>query len=205
MKLCNITFNINDERTILKQSIPESAAEDEDKTIYRVCLADSVAHCMQAIAVDNRNACIGSEFILREVTVDENSQFLIKPTYLYKRKLVPDALENNEYWYLRSLHCNTYLCRITRFDYEFDIAWTCIDFKDCKTIIQKYLPNFNICKDIKNSKILYQSAMSYCDKHHLYNESDLIWDDIAMLPWAQTIKIHNLEYEVIKEIIGIHQ
>lgn len=50
MHFYNITFDIEDDNKMLYPYIPGTAGDNEDKTTPRVCLCDSVAHCMQAIA-----------------------------------------------------------------------------------------------------------------------------------------------------------
>ena len=42
MKLYNVSFNLDNIDNVIEPRIPESAAEDENKTFERVCLTDSV-------------------------------------------------------------------------------------------------------------------------------------------------------------------
>lgn len=198
MRLYNVTFNMQDKRRVLEPSVPESAGSGEDKTIKRICLADSVEHCMQAIAVGNRDIREGATFILREVdTKDLDKKLLIKPKELKEKGLVPDALENNEYWYLGKIKFNRVACKIVEFDAEIDLAWTCIPIKACRSVVKKYLPNFPVNR-YKITKNLYESAMDYCNKHKLWNESDAIWDELAMVPWAQKRRINHVKMLLIK-------
>lgn len=193
MTLYNVTFNIKDNRSILEPTIPDSAGDGENKTIKRVCLTDSVSHCMQAIAVGNRDIRVGASIIVRKVdTKYLDTSLLIKPKELKERGLVPDALENNEYWYLSAVNVKCGKYQIVNFDAEIDLAWTCININDCKEIIRKYLPLLNI-ERYRNTKNLYEYAMCYCNKYRLYDIQDIIWDELAMLPWAQKRSINKVQ------------
>lgn len=198
MLLYNVTFDISDLRTVLVPGIPETAAEDEDKSIARVCLTDSVEHCMQAIATGRRHIKKGAIITVRSVDSDElDKQFLLEPEVLRQRMLVPDALENNEYWYLGVVRFKHATYEIIDYTAEYDLAWTCINIEDCKRIINRYLQTFNTSV-FNSSKEMYEAAMHYCDYYSLWNEQDKIWDDLAELPWAQKITINSLELKEIE-------
>ena len=199
MKLYNVTFNMKDKRSVIEPSVPESAGNGENKTIKRICLTDSIEHCMQAIAVCNREIREGATFILREVdTKYLDNKLLIKPKELKENGLVPDALENNEYWYIGKIMFNRKVCKIVKFSAEIDLAWTCIPIQSCKDIVKKYLPAFPVNR-YKVSKNLYEAAMTYCNEHKLWNEEDAIWDDLAMVPWAQKRRIDYVKTVLVKE------
>lgn len=194
----NVTFNLNDTRDVLHPCIPESAAKDENKTIPRVCMTDSVEHCMQAIAVGNRDVQSGSKFILRKINI-KSDDGLINPRFLKETSYVYDAMENNEYWYLHPVKTENYLCEIISFDYEFDLAWSCISRKQCLDAVAKYM-NIKRFTRYKTSKGIYKAFCNYCTEHKLWDWEDGIWDDLAMLPWAQKTRIYNLKYKVIKQL-----
>lgn len=198
MLLYNVTFDQNDLRTVLTPSIPETAADDEDITIARVCLTDSIEHCLQAIAPERRNIKKGEIITIRSVASDNlNNQFLVDPITLREKMLVPDALENNEYWYLAKINFKCARYEIIDFDVDYDLAWTCIRIEDCKNIIKKYLQKFSV-GSFNNSKEMYQAAMHYCEQYSLWDEQDNIWDDLAELPWAQKIAINSVELRDIE-------
>ena len=193
MTLYNVTFNIKDKRNILEPSIPDSAGDGENKTIKRVCLTDSIAHCMQAIAVGNRDIRVGATLIIREVSLKNlDKKLLISPRELKERGLVPDALENNEFWYLGKVKFKCITCKIVDFDAEIDLAWTCIPIQSCREIIKKYIPKFPVYR-YKITKNLYEAAMQYCNKHQLWDTEDNVWDELAMIPWAQKRSIEDLK------------
>ncbi|MBO5390052.1 MAG: hypothetical protein J6A59_18320 [Lachnospiraceae bacterium] len=195
MKLYNVSFDLNNTNQILKPCIPYSVAADEDKTIPRVCLAKSPAHCMQAIATDTRQVYVGSNFILRTVDIKEDSDYIINPQVLFDRKYVPDALENLEYWSLKPVKCKVQHCVIEYFDYEREIAWSCIKLEDCWRIIKRFSgKEFNRCK---SAKTMYNAFSNWATENKQWEMLDDVWDTIAMLPWAQTTKIYNLKYRVL--------
>lgn len=193
MTLYNVTFDMNDRRNMIKPAIPNSAGDGENKTIKRVCLTDSVEHCIQAIAVGNRDVRVGADLIVREVELkDLNEELLISPKELKEKGLVPDALENNEFWYLGDVKFRCITCRIVEFDASIDLAWTCIPIQNCIEIVKKYIPKFPVYR-YKITKNLYESAMQYCNKHQLWDIGDNIWDDLAMVPWAQKRGINSVK------------
>lgn len=196
MKLYNVSFDLNNTNELLVPTIPHTAGPEEDKTSRRVCLADSVAHCMLAISTEYRNIAVGSKFILKTVEI-EPDKFLITPKQLIKYKKVPDALENNEYWYLYPIRCKSvYLCEITDFDSEIDLAWTCIKPEQCRDIVKKHTGlDFKRCK---TSKGIYKSFCKYAHERQLWSMMDDVWDELAELPWAQGRKMNKLNYKVIK-------
>lgn len=196
MKLYNVTFNINDKRNMLVPTIPDSAGTGENKTIKRICLTDSIEHCMKAIAVGNRDIAIGAKFIVREVDIPKNAKALVNPKQLHNNQFVPDALENNEYWYLHTVKCKVHLCEIIYFDFEHDLAFSCMQPNDVRLIINKYVPALKLGR-YKNSKNMYDAFCNYTNKNCLWDEFDAVWDELAELPWAQTTKILKLTYKVL--------
>lgn len=198
MRLYNVSFDTNDKTVVLRPRIPESAGEGENKTIARICLADSIEHCMQAIAVGNRDIRVGAEFVVHMVdTSSLQVGSLITPERLVQRGLVPDALENNEYWYLSPVLSNRGVFRIENFDAEICLAWTCIEIEDCRRIVSKYLPDFHVNR-YRNSRNLYEAAMAVCNEKHLWDIEDAIWDELAELPWAQK---RELKHVVAKKLL----
>lgn len=197
MILYNVSFNMNNLSHVMVPMIPESAAEDENKTIPRICFTDSVEHCMQAIAVGNRDISVGNKFILRTIEVSNRNPKIVTPTKLFNSKYVPDALENKEYWCLKTTKCRLYIYQINDFNYEFDLAWTCIPLSGCVEILSKYA-NITYTK-CKTAKAAWNKFCLYTEKYRLWNEQDNAWDDLAMLPYAQATKIYNLRY-TFKEI-----
>lgn len=199
MKLYNVTFDLKNTNNILTPAIPESAGNGENKEIKRVCLTDSIEHCFQAIASCNREVRKGAKFIIKEVDVEED-ELLITPDFLFKEGYVPDALENNEYWYLDTLKANVSIAEIEFFEYEFTLAFSCIPKEKCLETISRYTSIENF-KNYKTSKEMYESFVSWADSEKKYNLSDEIFEDLAMIPWAQKTKIYNLKYKVLERKI----
>lgn len=199
MKLYNVTFDLTNTNNILTPTIPESAGNGENKEIKRICLTDSAEHCMQAIASCNREVKKGGKFILKEVEIEE-SELLITPDFLYKESYVPDALENNEYWYLDNLVANVSVCEIEFFEYDFVLAYSYIPKEKCLEIISKYT-SIEDLKDCKDSKEVHEKFIDWADKRKEYDMMDNVFEDLAMLPWAQKTKIYNLKYKVLERKI----
>jgi hypothetical protein len=196
MKLYNVTFDSKDRRKIIAPSIPNATCDGENKTIKRVCLADSIEHCMQAVS-NTRNMRNGAIVFVREVdTKDLDSKKLIKPKVLRERGLVPDALVNNEYWYLDKVEFRCAECEIIKFDVEAAFAWSCIDIKDLQEIVKKVLPKFPAGR-YTIAEHLFEAALHYADSLKLYDTEDYIYDNLADLPLAQCLKINSVKLKKI--------
>lgn len=195
MKLYNVSFDLRMTNDLLIPSIPFTTGDGEDKITKRICLTDSVANCMQAISTEYRHIAVGSKFLLKTVEIKPD-QYLIGPQQLVNWRKVPDALENKEYWYLKPVFCESVQkCEITYFNHEMDLAWTCISVEQCREIVRKYTGlEFNRCK---TSKGLYDAFCKWAHERSYWSMLDNVWDDLAMLPWAQKTRIYNLKYKIL--------
>ena len=196
MKLYNITFNLDDTRTTLIPTIPVSAGTGEDTNIKRICLSDSIAHCMQALACNHRDVRKESRFIVREFDIDPNDCNLIYPEELFFGNYVPDALENNEYWYLRDLSANVYTCEITSFKHDYCLAYTCIKPKDCLRILRRYDNLFNALPN-ESSEHMHKRFEEQAATLNYWDMIDEVFEDLRMLPWAAKTEIYDLCYKRI--------
>ena len=192
MKLYNVTYNLGDTSTTLIPKVPDSAGDDEDRTTPRVCLADSLEHCLQAFGSHYRNLNKGARILIREVDVDENDAYLRKPLYLKETGKVLDALENNEYWYLKPIECIVRKAEIIDADTEFTIGWTCVPIEECRKIISMYSPvDVN---EYDNSEELYYAFIRWAEVNKKWNEEDTVWDEIVdRNPWARKTEIQKVE------------
>lgn len=197
--LYNVTFDLADMSTHLVPYIPYSAADDEDRKTKRVCFADSIEHCISAIGSCNRNLYTGCMIVVR--SVDENSldqSRIISSQELYDTHKVPDALENNECWYLDEVDVTREIYTICNFIFEYDIAFTCIKREDLADLIYKYNPDSPM--KIKESiEYAYNRTVGELQKKERYDDSDAFEDKVAGLPWAQRIKISNLKMKKIND------
>ena len=194
--LYNITFDVEDTRTVLEPSIPESAADDEDKTIPRVCLSSSVESCVRAVATNKRSLYRGSTLIVRSVNTSTLDKcYLWTPDRLFIDNRVPDALETQEYWYCNTVQVDRKIYTVEDFDHEHVINWTCLQTEQVQNIATKYCDisahTFQSAFDI------YQYVTRYLETDRKYEESDDFYEEIVELPWAQGIRISNLR---LKEV-----
>lgn len=197
MKFYNVTFNLKDTRNVLIPSIPESAGTGENKTIKRVCLADTIEHCMQAVG--RRDIRDGARFIVREVDIPLNKKTLLHPRYLKEHGYVPDALENNEYWSLEPIKCKLYICEIIKFDFDMTIAWSCITRNQVLSIIGKYTKTKSF-ERYKTSQGVYNAFCKWINKREYWDIEDSVWDELVELPWAYKTELKSVQYKVLKEI-----
>ncbi len=145
MKFYHVSFsNENAGIKIFIPRIPESAGDGEDKNIARICLAPSVEKCIQAIEAGSQVLKTGTEFTVYEAEISLASKKPIRPDELNLKGLVPDSMENEEYWYLSSLTMWAKRYKILSFFGYCDIAWNCIDANDMLSILGDMLENESI-------------------------------------------------------------
>lgn len=193
--LYNITFNLNDESTLLQPYIPYSAAEDEDRETKRVCFADSVDNCISAIGSCARELYEGSTIVVRSVQTDKlDKSKLITPHQLAASGKVPDAEVNQEYWYLGDVNIVREVRTIVSFEYEYAIAFQCLNKDDVNALIKKYLPDDGI-RDGESIEDAYNRVIGAMQSVGEYDASDEFDDSIAELPWAQRIRVQNVVLE----------
>lgn len=198
--LYNVTCYAGDRRGVLEPSIPKSAAVSlgEDKTTKRVCLADSVAHCLSAMCPDKRNLFEGAEIFIRRVdTARLDKSKLLTPEYLFATKYVPDSLENNEYWYLDSIQFDCYIGTVQSFKTDFGIAWSCIRLCDVLRILRSYANVPPILIQTDSPEELFKYVTDYYMKNEYYDECDNLCEDVSLLPWAQKLDIRDLKYKEV--------
>lgn len=208
LKLYHISFDIDERIKVFTPRIPDTAGVGEDKTIKRICLADSVEHCLQAISPAQRDVEVGSLFYLYEFSIPRNNLICLEE--LYAKNLVPDATENNEFWCTKDLYpTDCKLCRIKDFSYEFCIQFEPLDFEEVQRLIEKYVPEFVYEGNSRHSKDIYCSAMRFInekeDSYEVGSEEQIEWcekedslyEAIVELPWAQGVKISDVVYEEV--------
>ena len=205
MKLYHVTFDINESETkIFRPRVPASAGVGEDKRIPRICLAPSIEKCIQAIPSDNRNLQKGSKIRIYEVHISEKDKHLIKPEVLFLEGLVPDALETQEHWYTKDLEMTSTVKEIVSFDYSFELAFSCIKVQQViqaikKLLIdqpmEKFLKIYEVLKkDFKKSEDIYGEIANHLNEMKEYDLYDNLWEELAMLPWAQTTRIYKVDF-----------
>lgn len=194
MILYNITFR-DDDTTTLIPIVPYTAAEDEDKSTKRVCFADTVPHCIEAIGPCSRDLHIGSIFRIRSVNtahLDNNS--ILTPEELFKTSKVPDALQNREYWYLKEVSITLHKVRVVDFSYEHAIAWKCVKYSDVEEIVRILKIPYQKHADAES---LYNYANHYLNDKLEFDKMDDLWDSIAELLFAQRIALTKLKLEYL--------
>ena len=194
--LYNITFKTYDQSTRLIPHVPYTAAPDEDRIMKRVCFADSIEHCISAIGPSNRDLYTGCYIVVR--SVDESClkpSKLIVPEELFHTGKVPDALENQEYWYLDEIDVKRELYKVNDFMAERALAFSCIKKDDLGDLMEKYSVPMKQNETVEQA---YDRTINILYKACSYNEADAFEEDVAALPWAQTLKVTGLVMKKIK-------
>lgn len=109
--------------------IPKIILSGEDKTIPRLCLSSNVDGCLSALPKMHllggnstyKNQYTGIFFAVYYFDIPDSSPHLLKPKDIKKK--VSDAIENQEYWYLKPIKPFDikYICvkNISQLDYIF--------------------------------------------------------------------------------------
>lgn len=177
--------------------VPESVGKDENNSIPRICLSDSITLAVQASPYVSEMLQIGKRIRVYKIRVDaRNISKFVHYTTLFNKELVPDALENHEYWCTSEITMDSDVYTVEDARIDFDIAWTVISKQQVLNILA-YLNNKShgnldyvwIDNNLKTSKELYESIVIQMDKHGDYDSEDDMWDCIAELPWAQIKRI----------------
>lgn len=172
----------------------------ENLTIPRICLANSVAHCIQAIQSTPMNDSIITLYKVDTKHLDKKC--LVTPEQLAGQGLVIDALENREYWYTKPLKLKGKYFQVKGMNLEFELAWTVIKRDDIITLIKKCLiknkiimskQDINKIFSYKTSYGVYQAFMRELNKRQLWDQEDEFYDSVAELHWAQIKKISNVQ------------
>lgn len=200
MYLYHVTLetNLNKRKRFIPR-IPSSAGKGENKTIPRICMSDSIEKCIQASPIIS-DLLDGETHIIKvyKYRVNKrNADKIVGPKTLFNKKLVPDALENNEFWCLKPITMESELYVVNKIEIDFDLAWTTFKTSTIISVAKLVLGNninkININYKIKDPYKLYESIVIQLDKLKLYNEYDLMWDTLAKRPWAQIKRITKLD------------
>lgn len=140
--------------------------------------------------------CSGERFTVYEVDISLASEKLIRPDELNLRGLVPDSMENEEYWYLSSLTMKAKRCEILGFCGYHDIAWSCVNESDMLENENPRLKgSISSINTARRTSFEIYSEVSKCAgglREDIF--IDDFWDNIIELSWAQIYKIDKINY-----------
>lgn len=88
--------------------IPKERLPKENSTIKRICMSSSLEGCLSAVpwgqdAVDAIDEYGTMLYRVHLFKIDKNDKNLITPQQLKENKYVPDAMTNQEYWYMQEI------------------------------------------------------------------------------------------------------
>ena len=52
----------------------------------------------------------------------------------------------------------------------------------------------------KSSEACYNAYMKMASNRGWWSVVDSLWDDLSMLPWAQTVKITDFDFKILKQL-----
>lgn len=195
MTLYHVSFGLQEIEKLFTPKVPESCAtiHGEDTETPRICFSLSIAKCIQATEC---LPAVGEPITVYKLEVEPNDGNLMSPNDLYSSGKVPDALENQEYWYLKEVSLIGEHRIITYQDYEFSFAWTVIKMQDVIKIVQSIVDtNFldvdlNVFVSEKDANAIYRTFCQWLDRNGFYSLEDELYDMVSELPWAQ-LKVFN--------------
>ncbi len=190
--LYNVTFDFQNNTDILEPYVPHTAAPDEDQETERVCLSTSVENCLTAMGT-RTELTEGAHIRVRRVsTADLDPALIVTPEELFQTGRVPDAIENEEYWYLGMAEAESLEYEIESYWYERELAFTCIKADDIWDYVKKHFPDLGI-KRCKDSRDMFGSVTTHLYDNGMYDECDEFEDAVADMPWAQVLRIKDVK------------
>lgn len=211
MKLYHVTFDLNEpDKKLFYPRVPKTAGTGEDKSLKRICLAPTIEECMQALPSDKRKLRNGEKFRIYEVEIDDNDPNLVYPEEIFNKGYVPDALENHEFWYKENLLMDSIIVEIQNFNYDYEIAWSCVKLSDLRNIVKELSEEKNLeeknylnkilSKNFSLPEDLYKEVSDYINYIKDFDFCDDLWEAVASLPWAQLTKINSITWKVINKV-----
>lgn len=200
MTLYHVSMDTADTDTVFFPRVPGSASEQEDKGIPRVCLSDSIEHCLQAMPFDSRiKLAKGTRIAVYTVdSEDIAAGRLVTPEELWSRHLVPDAPATREYWSLDPVRFTRKVLCVEDFSFEHALMPCCIDPEDVRAVVSSIFPELDT-GGLKTPDDIYGLAMAYAADSGQYDKGDDIWDALAEFPPAQQTVIYGLKLTPVAE------
>lgn len=210
MKLFHVSDKSDESSKWFMPRIPVSVAESygEDTKTPRICFATSVELCVQAAGYVLEP---GNIITVYEFVINDSDKNLISPEQLFNTGKVMDALENQEYWYLKPAYLTAEHYVIKYVDISFELAWTCIKKSDVIKIakdmmLSEKIPLCIIDLDaMSDGHEVYEFIMKELDARILDDESDAFYDAISELPWAQLSKVNELRLAKCEKAVSVRR
>lgn len=117
-KFYHVSYGHNELIKKFVPRIPDVYSDKESTTIPRICLADTIDHCLSAMSDKPYTTYDNKPITIYSIDLEERE--LVHPDYLYSHDWVRDALYTREHWllkpatllgyhaYLRSFNSGTY-------------------------------------------------------------------------------------------------
>lgn len=107
MYLYHITMIDKEFQMVLRPRVPEETMVNENITIDRISLSDSIMGCIFGLGQADRISS-GMKIRVYQIDIDSSDTALIGPRELYYKGWVDDATLSHEYWYLKSILVKKY-------------------------------------------------------------------------------------------------
>lgn len=148
IKLYHVSFDLTE--PLHKEFIPRipgNSMKEEDETIPRICLSDSIQGCIRSICGypkdDSGCACI----IVWEHEFQEDNA-LCSWRYLYENNLVPDAAVTHEYWYTNKITLDGTIYKISNIEYRTLYSFRSTYKEEILDILSAYVDDLTVFENI---------------------------------------------------------
>ena len=175
--------------------VPYSCSDSEDKTTPRICFAPSIPLAIQATGLDIHK---GSRILVYELESEHlHKHVLIPPEELYEKQLVPDALENKEWWVTIPISMSPRLIEIEAITWKLYIAETCLDPEDVRKAISRTCIGIPPILCVKDDT---KEILQYVRKRLSAKQYQKLKQELINLPYGRIMKASGLRFKEIKEV-----
>lgn len=198
----NILYHISNDMSAFNTEklfiprVPSSTGTGEDCCYRRICTADSIEHCMQAVPGRSAYCCVGARFCLYEFNTSEvGYENIMTPEDL--EPYVPDAEVNQEYWITCAATAHGSVIEINNLLYEYCLNWSSINVAEFYNVMEA-----SFCCDVfkkfmsytKSPESIYNDIVGYYHARKEYELEEKVYDEVCGISWIRGIKINDVKY-----------
>lgn len=103
IELWHITFEEKGIQAVLRPKVPDCSIRGENVSTSRISLAPTVNECIRGVGQEAAFTIGKKRIYAYKIVINEDDTCLYNYEYLYRNKLVSDALLTHEYWYMKPI------------------------------------------------------------------------------------------------------
>lgn len=210
MQLFHVSLSLEPkDKKLFTPRVPESTAFSEDQETPRICLADSIIHCIEAILPKGISIHSGMLLQVYTVNISEDDTYLLSPKEVHRH--VADALFTQEYWYLQPISMESHVYRIEDITILNCINVSALSLEEYKNLTGTVLNNvLDLDKLYLNSPdhsveelnkrvhlTLAEGIGGLITESQCRRLSETIWDLLATVEQAQAKRVTKLSLQPV--------